>query len=138
MITNNNKTLYVCGPMSNRPQFNVPAFLKAADVLRERGYGVQLPADLHDPETVNRLLASDDGVDSGSSLTWGDYLAMDVKLIADEVDGVCVLPGWNSSRGARLETFVAFLCDKPIIYYDSLQKVRKKVLIRAWLGDYFE
>jgi hypothetical protein len=136
MITNNTKLWYVCGPMSNRPQFNVPAFLNAAEVLVAKGHRAQLPADLEHPEVVARLLASETGVSSGSGLTWGDCLALDVKLIADVVDGVCVLPEWYKSKGAQLETFIAFRCRKPVVYFDSMRPVRKKALIKAWLDNY--
>ena len=129
-------TWYVAGPMSNRPQFNVPSFLEAAEVLREKGYGVQLPADLDDPEIVAILLLSVDGKHSPELTgdSWGDCLAKDVKLIADVVDGVIVIDGWMRSKGARLETFVAFLCGKPVVRYPGLRKVRNRDLIKAWLG----
>jgi hypothetical protein len=121
--------------MTGKSQFNVPAFIEAGEKLREDGYGVQLPADLDDPEVVDKLMKSADGLgNSGSGLTWGDCLAMDVKLIADIVDGIAVIPGWSKSKGARLETFVAFLCNKPVVYANSMRKVRKRDLIKAWLG----
>ncbi len=46
--------------------------------------------------------------------TWADFLMRDVKLICDVVDGVCVLPDWQTSRGARLEVFVALNVLKPV------------------------
>jgi hypothetical protein len=70
-------------------------------------------------------MASPDGDPNSNltgGLTWGDCLAMDVKLISDICGGVAVLPGWHQSRGARLETFVAFLCGKPVVYAASLQE----------------
>lgn len=128
-------TWLVYGPMSGYPKFNVPAFLEGRTALEAKGVEVQLPADLDDPKVVERLLESEDGQQSHTGLTWGDCLAMDVKLIADVVDGVCVLPGWQNSRGARLETFVAFLCGKKIVHYPTLNSVRRKALKRAWSGD---
>lgn len=44
--------------------------------------------------------------------TWGDILARDVKLIADECDGVAFLPGWGGSRGSKLEAYVGLLTGK--------------------------
>lgn len=133
------KPVYVCGPMSWKPKFNVPSFLEAQEDLKAQGYKVQLPADLDDPKIVKALMKSEDGnPEAGTTdLTWGDCLAMDVKLISDVCGGIAVLPGWNNSKGARLETFVNFLCRKPTVYYPSLRKVPKRVLVKAWLGDWY-
>lgn len=127
---------YVAGKMTGVPHFNVPAFLAAAESLKKRGYGAQLPDDLDDPKIVAKLMESVDGAPGDSVLTWGECLGRDVVLIADVVDGIAVLPGWQKSRGARLETFVAFLCGKPVVYASSLQKVRKRKLIKAWLAHW--
>ena len=108
--------------MSGIPQFNYPAFMEAAaNLRREDGDEVLNPAELDDPKTRAICLASETGVfDDGGVLdgqTWGDFLSRDVKLVADEVDGVCLLPGWRHSRGARLEAFVALTVGKPVFYY---------------------
>ena len=129
--------IYVAGPMTGIPQFNFPAFDAAAADLRQMGYFVVSPAEMDNEETRAMAMASPDGAQgSGSSKgeTWGDFLARDVKLVADEVDAIAVLPGWDKSRGARLETFVAFLCGKPVVYFGSLRSVSKKSLAKAWLG----
>lgn len=115
-------TVYIAGPMTGIPQFNFPAFDAAADVLRQRGYTVVSPAECDDPETRAQALASPDGAPGSGSAngeTWGDFLARDVKLISDHVDGIVVLPGWRGSRGACLEVFVAHLCDKPVETMDG-------------------
>ena len=131
--------LYLAGPMTGIPQFNIPAFDAAAARLRAEGFDVVSPAELDDPATRAAALASPDGAPgSGSSNgeTWGDFLARDVKLIADGgIEAIAVLPGWDRSRGARLETFVgAALCGLPIIDEDSGLLVRPIELVRAWAG----
>ena len=117
------ENLYIAGPMTGLPQFNFPAFDAAAVELRQRGYEVTSPAELDSPESRAAALASPDGdpeaYENATDETWGDLLARDVKLIADRVHGVVVLPGWERSRGARLETFVARLCGKPIYRYNN-------------------
>lgn len=100
---------YLAGPMSGIPQFNYPLFDKAAARLRERGFEIVSPAELDDPETRARALASPDGKDTGPH-SWGDFLARDVKIVADQVQGVILLPGWYRSRGAKLEAYVGVLC----------------------------
>lgn len=135
--------LYVAGPMTGLPQFNFPAFDAMAVSLRQAGYEVVSPAELDDPEDRAAALASPDGYMHGGhhmNKTWGDFLARDVKLIADEgVDGIVVLPGWAGSRGARLETFVGrMLCDVAVYRWDAtyeeLRKVSMLELAQGWLG----
>lgn len=116
--------LYIAGPMSGIPQFNYPAFLRAAGLLREMGYEVYCPAEMDSPEAQAAALASPTGSfdeleSNGCDETWGDFLKNDVKLIADEVDAVTLLPGWETSRGARMEAFVALTCMKPVYLYTS-------------------
>ena len=135
------KKLYLAGKMSGEPQFNFPLFDRTAEALRRRGYEIVSPAELDDPETRAAALASPDGNGDGSANgeTWGDFLARDVKIVADEVDGVVVMYKWERSRGARLETFVATLCGKPVYYYatsDPLPQVPLTVLIDAWTGAF--
>lgn len=82
--------LYISGPMTGIPEWNFPAFNKAADQLRAAGYDVVNPAD----------------GGSDNSKSWEDYLREDLRLLLD-CDGIALLPGWEKSRGARLEVHVA-------------------------------
>lgn len=112
--------VYLAGPMTGIPAMNFHAFDAAAADLRARGYDVVSPSELDDPEDRAAALGSEDGdlskLESGKS--WGDFLARDVKLIADEgIEAIVVLPDWEQSRGARLETFVGRLCGLPILLY---------------------
>src|SRR5208282_1779261 len=85
---------YVCGRMSWIPQFNFPAFDDAALDLRTREgedgkpeWIIVSPAELDDPATRKAALASPDGNPNRNphkGQTWGDFLARDLKLIADE------------------------------------------------------
>lgn len=131
--------VYIAGPMTGIPRHNFPAFDAAAAVLRAAGYTVTSPAELDDPEDRALALASPDGsLGSGSnSKSWGDFLARDVKLIADGgIEAIFVLPGWDESRGARLETFVGrAMCGLPIYHFDVVPThVSAWRLIRAWVG----
>lgn len=106
---------YLAGPMSNLPQFNFPAFYAAAADLRSRGIDLVSPAELDDAEDNGAALKSTDGNVNDRTVvtkTWADFLARDVKLIADQVQGIIFLPDWQKSRGARLESFVGLLQGK--------------------------
>ncbi len=98
--------------MSNIPQFNFPAFFAAAEQLRAAGFEVVSPAEIDNEEDKGAALASTDGDMRAveSKKTWGDFLARDVKLLADTgIQGIVFLPNWQSSKGAKLEAFVGLL-----------------------------
>lgn len=88
------KVVYIAGPMTGIEDFNYPAFRAAELALRQRGI-----------DTLNPVNAELDN-DTGSPQTWEWYMrkALRMMLLAD---GVCLLPGWEASRGARLEVRVA-------------------------------
>ena len=123
--------LYIAGPMSGIPQFNFPAFFAAGDALRAAGYEVVNPAEIDHEEDKGLAMKSKDGQlsKSGHRKTWGDFLMRDVKLIADQVDGIAVLPGWENSRGARLECFVAATVQKPVFNYEDMNVIPPEVLM---------
>lgn len=82
--------LYLSGPMTGLPHLNFPAFFAEARRLRDLGYDVVNPAEINpDPDAE-----------------WVDCLKMDIKALLD-CDGIAMLPGWQTSRGARLEHHIA-------------------------------
>jgi hypothetical protein len=112
--------VYIAGPMSNLPQFNFPAFYAAAAELRTQGFEVVSPAELDDAEDKGAALLSKDGDPKSASRTWGDFLARDVKLLADTgIEGIVFLPGWHKSKGAKLEAFVGLLQGFKFWEYDD-------------------
>ncbi len=111
--------IYLAGPMTGIRQFNYPAFIEATKILRGAGYEVVSPVEMDPPETQKAAWASEDGDIKSleNHETWGDMLSRDVKIVADEVDAVVVLPGWDKSNGARLEAFIALAARKPVYTY---------------------
>ena len=113
--------------MTSIAQFNFPAFDEAAKTLRAQGHDVVSPAELDAGPLREMAMASPDGAEDTAHhahQSWGDLLARDVKLISDEgIEAVVVLSGWERSRGARLETFVARLNDLPVLRYPTLEPV---------------
>lgn len=120
--------VYVAGPMTGVPQFNYPRFDTAAAQLREMGYTVVTPSELDAPHTRAIALQCETGTtaefrfmleQAGLPIeTWGDFLSRDVKIVADDVDCIALLPGWQKSRGARLEAFVGILCKHTFFEYN--------------------
>lgn len=88
-------TLYIAGPMTGLPEFNYPAFNAAARDLRGRGYVALNP-------TLDRKSPAEDP----PGMTWVDYMRAALVMVT-KADGIALLPGWEQSRGARLEVDVA-------------------------------
>lgn len=82
--------VYISGPMTGYPEFNYPAFAKAAAYWRSCGFEVVSPAELN-PSTGGQ---------------WADYLRADLKALLT-CDAIAMLAGWETSRGALLELYVA-------------------------------
>jgi hypothetical protein len=107
--------LYLAGPMSGIPQFNFPEFARVATKLRELGYEIINPAEQDSPAVQAAAIKSEHGdwADLPKDETWGSILAKDVIIIADPtLDGIIAIPGWERSKGARLEAFIALLTGK--------------------------
>lgn len=90
------ETLYVAGPMTGLPEYNYPAFHRAAVDLRAKGYTVLNPAE--------NIITGPDAADE--SKAWRLFMRISVKQIA-EADGIAHLDGCSGSRGAAFELFLA-------------------------------
>lgn len=103
---------YLSGPMSGIPNFNFPAFMSAADQLDELGFDVLNPASRGwgdgDPVT---------GTNSGHT-GWQEFLRVDTAWVAG-ANCVFVLPGWQHSKGATFEVFVAWTLGIPVYDYET-------------------
>lgn len=87
--------VYLSGPMTGLPEFNVPAFMAAALRLRTEGHEVFNPAE----SFGGRL-----------DLPRDEYFRKDFEelvRVANNGGYVVVLPGWEKSRGATLEVLAA-------------------------------
>jgi hypothetical protein len=125
--------VYLCGPMSDIPQHNIPLFERATADLRRRGFEVVAPHELDDPLERASSLASPDGAMPREA--WAARLSRDLlRLVTDGVQAVVVLPGWEHSKGASLETFVAYrLYGLPIVDFETLIQVPASDLDQAHL-----
>lgn len=89
MPKENCKTIYLSGPMTGFPDLNFPAFHAMTTSLRAGGHKVTNPAELNP--------------DGGS---WNDCMRCDIAALMN-CDTVATLPGWEHSKGARLEVLIA-------------------------------
>lgn len=106
--------LYIAGKMTGEPMFGFPRFMAAEAALEAMGHTSFNPArkDLEDgfnPE-----------LDSPKPLR--DYMIDDVPALL-KCDGLCVLEGWEQSRGAVFEVFVALYFGMPVFKFPSMQHI---------------
>jgi hypothetical protein len=92
--------VYVSGPMTGIEQFNHPAFANACEILRLAGYEAESPHWAPELES------------------WEAYMRHDLALLL-RCDAIAMLPGWEHSRGARLERLVAEALGLPVWYIDE-------------------
>jgi nucleoside 2-deoxyribosyltransferase len=92
--------LYLAGPMTGYPEHNWPLFRQKAAELREAGYEVV------DASTCNGTYKE--------ALAKGYLECMKTDLQAMlTCDGVALLPGWESSKGACIEQGLASALGMP-------------------------
>lgn len=107
--------IYLSGPMRGYTDFNFSAFDKAALELREQGHSVFNPAEKdreHDPigktwksKTGDILKAEAAGFDRRVAIR------ADLDYIIDHADAIALLPGWEASKGANAELWLARFLD---------------------------
>ena len=98
--------VYCAGPMRGIAEFNFPAFEEATTQLRSRGYKVISPAeqDLGRGFDPTGLTGHEDLSVIGFDLR--EALLSDLKFVS-ECDAICLLPGWEFSKGASAELALA-------------------------------
>jgi hypothetical protein len=100
------KRVYCAGPMSSYPKdYNFPAFYSAAESLEKQGYEPVNPAqlDIEAGYTLERIKQLDPA-------EFQEFLKGAAKRDLDalqQCDAIALLPGWESSKGARAEKAVA-------------------------------
>lgn len=77
---------YLSGPMTGLPGNNLAQFAAVADAMRAAGFDVVNPGE----------------VKLEGSPTWLDFMRADLVLLL-ECGGIVMLPGWERSKGARIE-----------------------------------
>jgi hypothetical protein len=116
--------LYLAGPMRGHKDQNVPVFHEATKKLRAAGFIVFNPAERDEAVYGKGILSSDTGdpkeaEKKGFSLR--EALAADMEWICLTATMICMLPGWEKSRGATAEKAVAEALGLKVVYYGAAQ-----------------
>jgi hypothetical protein len=93
--------LYIAGPMTGKEDFNHEMFHKVTREFRQVNFEVCNPAEYFDGDTTRPRK---------------DYMRESVKYLL-EADTIVLLPGWEESKGARLEAAIATELDLIIVEY---------------------
>lgn len=85
------KKIYISGPMTGIHGLNYKAFSKAENMLKLKYKTVVNPHKIHRSQT---------------SLTWEEFMMADITALI-ECDYIYLLPGFQDSRGSKLELYIA-------------------------------
>ncbi|MBQ1776630.1 MAG: DUF4406 domain-containing protein [Acidaminococcaceae bacterium] len=88
--------VYLAGPMTGVPDWNRPAFYSAEEFFRQEGALVLNPARLP------------------IGMPGKAYLPICLAMV-EQADVIALLPGWESSEGATIETLYATKQGKPML-----------------------
>lgn len=107
--------------MSNQPYFNFPRFFEEAEVLRSQGYEVFSPAecdiDRGGDFWKNCPTGSKDELVACNApqINYKDCMRIDLNWIIDHADAIALIPGWETSKGAKAEKALAECLNLEII-----------------------
>lgn len=112
------RTAYLAGPMRGYVDFNYPLFNAVAKELHNCGYEIENPA-----QTDAAVQERADAAKHPLSV----YMERDLADVA-KTDAVFVLPGWESSEGAKIEVNVAFMLGHPVYTLPEFERVERPIL----------
>lgn len=91
--------IYISGPISGMPDGNRAAFEAAEKAVQDAG---------HDPVNPHN-----NGVADGA--TWAQHMRTDIVMMLG-CDAVLMLAGWQKSKGACFESWIADHLDVPVFF----------------------
>ena len=100
------RRIYISGPMTGiEPREYRRRFREAEAILRRHGYGCINPCRVWPCRFpwLYRLMERA----LGKRLAYAAVLCYDLLLLMTRADGISMLPGWQASRGAQIENYVA-------------------------------
>lgn len=96
--------LYVSGPITGMPNWNLPAFESACAALQRAGYAFTSPLENGLPRDAE----------------WQEHMRADIVLMLQKCQAVVLLPGFQHSRGAMAELFTAHMLGIPAFLLDEV------------------
>ena len=93
--------MYLSGPMTGIPNYNHELFDRVAKEFRDANFAVCSPSEFFDGDLTKERK---------------EYMREAVKYLL-EADTIVLLPGWEESKGARLEVGIATELDLIVVEY---------------------
>lgn len=103
------KRVYLSGPITGLPNGNKEAFQAYEDRFVNMQFEVVNPHKLHTEEQEK-------------TFEWSDFMKSDIKALLD-CQVVAMMPGWEKSKGANIEIYIARNLNIPVINADTLNEV---------------
>ena len=98
---NRNAKIYLSGPMTGLPDYNKDAFKLRAEILRNKGFHVNNPAEISDKHGLDK--------------PYGFYLRKALQQLLDS-DVVYVFGDITNSKGAQMEIKIAQTIGMPVYW----------------------
>ena len=95
------RNMYLSGPMTGIEKYNHDLFNKVAEEFRTAGFMVCSPSEFFDGDRTKERK---------------EYMREAIKYML-EADTIVLLPGWQESKGARLEAAIATELDLIVVEY---------------------
>lgn len=118
------KKVYISGPMNGIANDNCETFKKAEVWLTAQGFSPINPINLALDQDRGRAFSH------LPAASYAQRLAFDIKVMAEYAEAVCVLPGWEDSKGASLEVaFAVNVIGIPVYEVYTSKQVSLEVVV---------
>ncbi|MGI5245462.1 DUF4406 domain-containing protein [Dactylosporangium sp. CA-139066] len=105
-------SVYIAGPMTGMEDWNFPLFFAVERFLKREGYRPINPAKNDGPSLSRAVANAREG-----KHPWAYYMRRDMRHLS-RADALCLLPGWERSKGATLEHHIAWALEMPIVVWE--------------------
>lgn len=117
---------YLAGPMTGHKDLNFPAFHRWAAELRKVGHEIVNPAEINGG--ADELTACASMTPEQMAEHWKACMRRDIAELVT-CEGIYMMPGWEGSRGAHLEHYIAralglkvtYLVDRALIDVGAME-----------------
>jgi len=118
------KKVYLSGPITGKPNDNIEEFEKYKQKFKNLNYEVVNPHDLFTREFVDDLNRKLENKDITFEEYHGTFMRTDIKAMMD-CDFIAVLNGYENSKEANIEVYIARNINMPIIDAVTLKEIFK-------------
>lgn len=116
------RKIYIAGPMTGIARWNRPKFEEAARILRDHGWTVESPVEIASVFGSDNTIVTTPGMLDAVIEAELDALA--------KCDAIYLLAGWEDSRGAKRELWLAL--DKGLeVFTDLWLAIEKKPEVKV-------